>query len=278
MLQSLKKQMKVTSEIILGQHKSSFLHVINDLILPILKTVIFFLCVIMVFIGILYISVVNSFDISAMNKDKEKINKKERLVLSGRLKRSPDNINYNELFKAETEKKNKKKKGEEKILIDTNYKENVLDNFVEIVNEKLEYKRIFEDEMRKDDNKPEVIEVKGTANEDLLVFENKKPQQCHRDEQSYLLPSEYSLKKDGVRVSKVKECVQAAEAMLIKRETEEFKDKTIPDHVDSFQTKENLQDLENDYSIIEEKIKKYSNIYLQTPLLQVRKNTISSKK
>jgi hypothetical protein len=90
------------------------------------------------------------------NLTKLNINNHQRISLKGRVKRNPNNINYNELF-IDGSGKLKKKKGlikkeveeEEKFISNNN-----LDDFFERVNEKNEFEKIFINNNKEVETKP----------------------------------------------------------------------------------------------------------------------------
>jgi hypothetical protein len=90
----------------------------------------------------------------------------EKLNLKGRLKRSPENINYNELFKEDNQKKSKKKKLEKKPVDDNIY------NFVERVNERQNFEKIFTQDNEKNKSKDEIFNKENNNFNDIFVKSN----------------------------------------------------------------------------------------------------------
>lgn len=186
--------------------------------------------------------------------------------LRGRVKRSPNNINYNELFIEQNASKPKSKKKKELHNKDTNEKEiNIqncnngnLDDFFQKVKEKDDFEKLFSDNIyvnvkgnvslppKKSLENVEVlpsISNNNNKNEDLIVFDN-------------------------------------LDTILLKPTPLEKEARTNQNNQSPMSNlnpvRPTLEDINNKSLSMENKIKN-ANLFYQTPLASIRKNTNSSK-
>jgi hypothetical protein len=236
------------------------------------------------------------------NLTKLNINNHQRISLKGRVKRNPNNINYNELF-IDGSGKLKKKKGlikkeveeEEKFISNNN-----LDDFFERVNEKNEFEKIFINNNKEVDTKPNKeisimisqpnpiinltpfeecsynlnsLHTRNISNNncnDLLLFEDKK----NDESDTKLNNNKESIFKSEENNIKLVRLIQYAihtspipTINLPNRDTIEIKvDKgefPIEEELDEGQRMENKM--------------RNSDLFAQTPLTNIRRNTNSKK-
>ena len=187
-------------------------------------------------------------------KNNTTILKKEKINLTGRVKRNPNNINYSEIFNDNEKikiKKYKKNDEEKEVLLETNC--NNLDEFFDRVKERNDFEKIFKtdsiDANNNNDNNDNNIKIinQNNQNDNLIIFENSQQ-------------NNQSLKfNDLSNKTEIKNIYS-----LIKN-----KDKLS-------EIKETNEDELNDSSRIEEKLKN-SGLFYQTPLANIKRNIQFSK-
>jgi hypothetical protein len=171
----------------------------------------------------------------------------EKLSLKGRLKRSPENINYNELFKDENQNKSKKKK------LDKKPKDDNIYNFVDRVNEKQNFEKLFSQDNEKNKTVDEYhilnkINVRDSlANPNILILPISQPIQKEEKVTGDLI--EFNSRPNGKNLDPIEEILK------------------------------NESDTKNDDDENSERMKKCymlnnSGIFQETPLTRIKNNNL----
>lgn len=236
------------------------------------------------------------------NFSKPNVNNHKNICLKGRVKRNPDNINYNELF-IEGNGKLKKKKGiikneaeeEEKLI-----HHNSLDDFFERVKEKKQFDGFFNSknkEIQNDVGKEISIMISESNNDiksthphefqnyhktlnheyiksnDLLTFEDTKVDNAHR---------ESSFNNDKIEIiSKLEENNKKLEKLIKYTIPTSHQMKIDPPITDKIEIQQIIKELPieeelNDSQRMENKMKN-SDLFTQTPLTNIRRYTNPKK-
>ncbi len=216
----------------------------------------------------------------------------DRINLKGRIKRTPNNINYNELFvdnnvKVRKKKEDKTKKenteeqmtgGDKSNLNDNNCSN--LDEFFQRIQEKTDFQKIFNNN---EDVKIPIknnVNVKSHINEDKkvivinkntnekILFENVNDKETIKSNEDLLVFDN----KDRNNIKKNSDLLQV-EDLFTKHKIISLKEpmKSIPEVENE---EKNEEEYECDVSRISNRIKNNSDLYLQTPLarcIDVRK-------
>jgi hypothetical protein len=129
----------------------------------------------------------------------------EKLSLKGRLKRSPENINYNELFKEENKSKKKK--------LDKKPKDDNIYNFVDRVNEKQNFEKLFTQDNEKnkteDENENLILNKifnHSLANPNILILPISQPIQKEEKITGDLI--EFNNKPNGKNLDPIEEILK----------------------------------------------------------------------
>jgi hypothetical protein len=293
-----------------GDKYSEILHL---KVIPFAKTTLFTLGMLLSFASIIFIAVkfakflTGKFFPIVKNDIKTEV-LKQKISLKGRVKRSPNNINYNEVF-IEKEIKPKKKKGCEKKQDNNN-----LEEFFQIVKEKDDFEKLFAHQTKC--NQENFGTVKNNGN--LIEFDNldkispiclKKDDVKNNQNFESLYNSNTNIRHNPISIivndnqnlnNEENNNINIYDVNVVMNNIDNdnknlnsnynfFSDpnskliKDLSSQPITFPTKNNEANIggvenENDKSLRMEDKMKNTNLFYQTPLANIRRNTNNAKK